>query len=67
VKHYNAIGATGESAEIRFVGAIVKGSCHEAEGTAAWISNGSNIDSRDDTCNLSEMSHSPGPKTGLSE
>jgi predicted outer membrane repeat protein len=56
----SAIWAMGESPELRFVGAIVAGSCHEAEGTVAWVSNGSNIESPGDTCNFSEMSDQPG-------
>ncbi|MGB5732165.1 MAG: right-handed parallel beta-helix repeat-containing protein [Acidimicrobiia bacterium] len=56
----SAIWATGESPEIRFVGAIVAGTCQEAEGTVAWVSNGSNIESPGNTCNFSEMSDQPG-------
>jgi predicted outer membrane repeat protein len=56
----SAIWAIGESPELRSVGAIVAGSCHEAEGTVAWVSNGSNIESPGDTCNFSEMSDQPG-------
>ncbi|MGB5351756.1 MAG: right-handed parallel beta-helix repeat-containing protein [Polyangiales bacterium] len=56
----SAIWALGELPELRFVGAIVAGSCHEAEGTVDWVSNGSNIESPGDTCNFSQMSDQPG-------
>lgn len=52
----NAIWATGDSPELRFLGDIVEGSCQEAMGTVTWVSRGSNIETSGDTCGFSEAS-----------
>ncbi len=55
----SAIWAAGDSPELRLLGTIVAGSCEEGTGTVTWESLGSNIESPNDTCNLSEVSDQP--------
>ncbi len=50
----DAIWATGESPELRFVGTIVEGACANGPGTTSWVSNGSNIESPGDTCGFTD-------------
>jgi hypothetical protein len=50
-----AIWAAGESPELPFVGHIIDGSCQQDEGTATWVSLGSNIESPGATCGFTDL------------
>ncbi len=51
----SAIWAAGESPELRFVGNVIDGSCQAGEGTATWVSLGSNIESPGATCGFTDL------------
>jgi hypothetical protein len=52
----SAVLGAGETPTVRFSGNIVDGDCHATDSTVVWMSDGSNIESPDNTCGFTPPS-----------